>query len=128
MGLVQAGIRELMLKAEDNSQEVENVSLDVPSKSCSLTLHYLLVMICRKEAGVIVHNAGDSEGAVAWRNLIARYEPKTLTRLATLLLALIRFQFTGPIQERLEIFEREVVRYEQRLVETISLKMRTEFD
>ena len=62
-GLVQAGIRELMLKAEDNSQEVENVSLDVPSESCSLTLHYLLVMICRKEAGVIVHNAGDSEGA-----------------------------------------------------------------
>ena len=98
-GLVQSGVRELLAKAEDGTQKVDNVSLTPEEESCSVTLHYLLVMLCRKEAGVIVCNAGPSEGAVAWRKLVARFEPKTWTRLATLLQALIRFSFAGSIQE-----------------------------
>eukprot|EP00974_Lingulodinium_polyedra_P118413 11167054-Lingulodinium_polyedra.AAC.1 len=93
-------------------------------RRASVALYYMLVLLARGEALNIVVNSGNGEGLLAWRRLVRRYDSAVATRLAGLLLALMNWSFAGDIQSRLELFEREVLRYEARSGEALSLQLR----
>ena len=55
---------------------------------------------------------------------MTRYEPTVNTRLAGLLQMLMRWSFSGDIQARLKVFEREVLRWEAKAGEKMSANIR----
>ena len=61
---------------------------------------------------------------LAWRRLVQRYDSAAATRLAGLLLNLMNWSFAGDIQSRMELFDRELQRYETRAREAVSLNLR----
>ena len=105
-----------------------NVSLaataDDDTKAAARALHYTLTMLCRGEALAIIQNAGRGEGFLAWQKLCARYEPGNRTRVAGMLAALMRFSFTGDIQSRMELFERQIGIWEKKAGERLSDQVR----
>ena len=58
---------------------------------------------------------------LAWRRLVQRYDSAAATRLAGLLL---NWSLAGDIQSRMELFDRELQRYETRAREAVSLNLR----
>ena len=104
---------------ELNNSEMTNAA----ARSASVALYYMLVLLCRNEALNVVINAGSGEGLLAWRRLVQRYDSAAATRLAGLLLNLMNWSFSGDIQSRVELFERELQRYETRAKEVISLNL-----
>ena len=72
----------------------------------------------------IVVNSGAGEGLLAWRRLVQRYDSAAATRLAGRLLNLMNWSFAGDIQSRMELFDRELQRYETRARESVSLNLR----
>ena len=71
----------------------------------------------------IIQNAGVAEGLLAWRRLTQRYDLGAITRLAGLTL-LLKWDVSNDAQAKVECFEDEVRRYEQRRKETISLNLK----
>ena len=71
----------------------------------------------------IVVNSGAGEGLLAWRRLVQRYASAAATRLANLLLNLMNWSFAGDIHSRMELFDRELQRYETRAREAVSLNL-----
>ena len=84
----------------------------------------MLVLLTRNEPLNIVVNSGAGEGLLAWRRLVQRYDSAAATRLAGLLLNLMNWSFAGDIQSRMELFDRELQRYETRAREAVSLNLR----
>ena len=68
----------------------------------------------RNEPLNFVVNSGNGAGLDAWRRSLQRYGSAAATRLSELLLRLISWSFDGYIQSRIELFERELMRYEKR--------------
>ena len=64
--------------------------LDDSTRVIARQLYYMLVLLTRGEALNIVINSGVGEGLLAWKRLTARYEPAVKTRLAGLLMNLLR--------------------------------------
>ena len=124
--IIHPRMRDLFALAEGDG-EVETEFLDPELEAASEMLYYVLVMLVRKEAAVIVANAGPSQGGLAWRRLVRWFEPISKVRLATMLLNLIRFIFSGEIRARLELFQHECFGYEQRSGEKLSLNLRIGF-
>ena len=111
----------IMREAELGAQSVANSNMvDDDTRLASQKLFYLLVTSCRGPALDRIVNAGQGEGALAWRYLIEKYEPRALTRQAGLLQQLLAWSFTGDVSERLEGWERELSRYEALSGETIT--------
>ena len=74
-GCVHQYIQPLFDKIDSGIGSVMNRDLGPKLRAASLQLSFILVMLTRGEAGVLVENAGRSEGAMAWLNLLKRYEP-----------------------------------------------------
>jgi hypothetical protein len=111
----------LMTKAETTEDPVVNAALStLGEREASEQLAFILVMVCRVAALDQVVNAGPSEGAVAWRSLCRRFEPKVRTRFAGVLLGILNFDFSGDVIAKLEAFDREVLSYEQACGEAVS--------
>ena len=130
--LVHVLLEALMREAEDRDPKDERgefmtntmMSLNPEKVQASKQLYFILLMLCRGEPLDIVNNAGQHEGLVAWKKLCNRFEPAVRTRLAGLLLELLRYDFSGDIMARLESWEREVTRWEKRAGEPITKNIR----
>jgi hypothetical protein len=125
-GLVNNQLVEGLNDAEGTSvADVTNgVQVEETMARASQALYYMLVLLVRGEALNIVVNAGPGEGLLSWRRLVQRYEPVVKTRLAGLLCQILRWSFSGDIQARLELFERELIRWERKASEKISDQIR----
>jgi len=119
--LLDKRMSRILREAELGAQSVANSNMvDDETRHASQKLFYLLVSSCRGPALDRVVNASDGEGALAWRYLVEKYEPRALTRQAGLLQQLLAWSFTGDVSERLEGWERELSRYEALSNETIT--------
>ena len=123
-GAINPNLQLLMEQAAQAASPMLNATLSHDQAQLSAQLYYILVMVCKSTALTRVVNAGPSEGLEAWRTLVHHHEPASATRHAGLLLELLSFSFEGDIQERLELFDRDVHRYEQSSNETLSSGIR----
>ena len=123
--LCNASLVSAMPASEVEAQEKRNSDLrDQLDVEASVALYYMLVLLTRNEPLNIVVNSGAGEGLLAWRRLVQRYDSAAATRLAGLLLNLMNWSFAGDIQSRMELFDRELQRYETRAREAVSLNLR----
>ena len=123
--LCNASLVTAMPATEVEAQEKRNSDLrDQLDVEASVALYYMLVLLTRNEPLNIVVNSGAGEGLLAWRRLVQRYDSAAATRLAGLLLNLMNWLFAGDIQSRMELFDRELQRYETRAREAVSLNLR----
>ena len=123
--LCNASLVSAMPSSEVETQEKRNSELrDQLGVEASVALYYMLVLLTRNEPLNIVVNSGAGEGLLAWRCLVQRYDSAAATRLAGLLLNLMNWSFAGDIQSRMELFARELQRYETRARESVSLNLR----
>ena len=103
-----------MLAAEATvDQPLNSTITDTETQAASSQLYFMLVLVTRGEPLNIVVNSGSGEGLVAWKRLVKRYEGASATRLAGTLLQLMNWSFAGDVQSRIELFEREVLLYEE---------------
>eukprot|EP00971_Amphidinium_carterae_P082050 1623115-Amphidinium_carterae.4 len=105
-------LTELMNKAENTDDPVDNAVLSVEAKAASTQLYYILVMVCRESILTRVVNSGQGEGLRAWRVLVRFHEPTSATRRASLLMEVLNFDMSGEAQERLAAFDRCIMKYE----------------
>eukprot|EP00971_Amphidinium_carterae_P167286 3314871-Amphidinium_carterae.1 len=89
-----------------------NSGLDQIDTSCSIPLYYTLLLLCRQQPLTLIVNADEQKGLTAWQRLVEQYEPQQRTRFAGKLQALLSWKFAGDIEGRIEVFEREILRYE----------------
>ena len=123
--LCNASLVSAMPASEVEAQEKRNSDLrDQLDVEASVALYCMLVLLTRNEPLNIVVNSGAGEGLLAWRRLVQRYDSAAATRLAGLLLNLMNWSFAGDIQSRMELFDRELQRYETRVREAVSLNLR----
>ena len=123
--LSNASLVTTMPLSEVEAKEKRNSNLrDQLDVEASVALYYMLVLLTRNEPLNIVVNSGAGEGLLAWRRLVQRYDCAAATRLAGLLLNLMNWSFAGDIQSRMELFDRELQRYETRARESVSLNLR----
>ena len=123
--LCNASLVSAMPASEVEAQEKRNSDLrDQLDVEASVALYYMLVLLTRNEPLNIVVNSGAGQGLLAWRRLVQRYDSAAATRLTGLLLNLMNWSFAGDIQSRMELFDRELQRYETRARESVSLNLR----
>ena len=110
--------------AEDAQNQVLNSMLDERDRATSQQLYYILLLLCRQQPLTLVVNAGELEGLRGWKNLFDHYEPNVQTRMAGTLVAILNWSFSGDVQARMELFEREILNYQKRSGEEVSHAMR----
>ena len=114
-GVMNPKLVELMTAAEQTSAypEVRNAILpDDAARAASQQLYTLLLHACKGPSLNKIVNAGQGEGTVAWRALVARYDPNALAVRAGTLQNLLSWSFSVDVLERIEAWEREVAHYE----------------
>ncbi|CAK0805864.1 unnamed protein product, partial [Prorocentrum cordatum] len=117
-----AGMR-LAESADEASVQIDDF-IEENMRQASQQLYYILLLLCRQHPLTTIANAGENEGFQAWRKLVEYYEPTARSRIAGQLLNLMNFTFTGDVEDRLALFERELLRCEQRSGEAITAPMR----
>ncbi|CAK0888783.1 unnamed protein product [Prorocentrum cordatum] len=125
-GVVNADLLAGMRLAEsaDEASVQNDDFLEENMRQASQQLCYILLLLCRQHPLTTIVNAGENEGFQARRKLVEYYEPNARSRIAGQLLHLLNFSFTGDVEDRLGLFERELLRYEQRSGEAITASMR----
>ncbi|CAK0838042.1 unnamed protein product, partial [Prorocentrum cordatum] len=125
-GVVNADLLAGMRLAEsaDEASVQNDDFLEENMRQASQQLYYILLLLCRQHPVTTIVNAGENEGFQAWRKLVEYYEPNARSRIAGQLPNLLNFSFTGDVEDRLALFERELLRYEQRSGEAITASMR----
>eukprot|EP00973_Karenia_brevis_P000771 107908-Karenia_brevis.AAC.1 len=81
-------------------------------------------MVCKEKALNKVVNAAQNEGLEAWRQLCLLFEPRIRARYAGLLAEVLGFKMTGDASERLEAWERLVLRWQSQSIEILSDNLR----
>ena len=120
-GVVSLRMVVLMTTQETTGTPMLQATLtDAADQAASAQLYFILLMLCRGQPLTEVVNAGEMEGVPAWKRLCDIYEPHARSRVAGLLLALLSYTFAGDVEAKLAAFERDVQRYEQRSMETLS--------
>ena len=96
---------------DGRSRNLARPGLGGEDAALAAQLYYLLVLLCRGAALTIVTNAGEQEGLLSWEKLVDHYDPAVAGRQAGQLLSILSWVFSSELQERLELFDREVRRY-----------------
>ena len=110
--LVNPSLGELMKTAETTEDIVEDVVLTPTEVESSSVLYFILLHLCKGPAMTIVVNAGDGQGAVAWRALCRRFDSSSRMKSASQMQSLLTFDFRGDFHGKLELFERRVAQYD----------------
>ncbi|CAK0896231.1 unnamed protein product [Prorocentrum cordatum] len=125
-GVVNADLLAGMRLAESVDEASVHIGdfIEESMRQASQQLYYILLLLCRQHPLTTIVNAGENEGFQAWRKLVKYNEPNARSRIAGQLQNLLNFAFTGDVEDRLALFERELLRCEQRSGEAISASMR----
>ena len=92
--------------------DILSIALNQSVEDASRSLCEMLVLLTREEPLNIVVNICNGGRLVAWRPLAQLYDSAAATGLSGLLLGLMNWSFSGDIQARIEMFQRELMRYE----------------
>ena len=95
----------VVMKSAELGEPVSNAELSEERRQASVELYHLLLNLCTGTAFNKVVNSGESEGGLAWKAIIERWDPKMRTRQAGILLSVLKWSFAGDILSRIEEFE-----------------------
>ena len=122
---INPGLQALMSHAEQSVTPVLNATISTEQGACSTQLYFMLVMTCKDVALTRVVNAGQAEGLESWRSPYQHFEPHSSTRHAGLLLELLSVDLSGDVLAKIELFNRDVGRYElssgERLADSVKV-------
>ena len=96
-----------MLREAELGTARRNAEMSDSERVASSDLYHLLLSLCTQTAFEKVVSAGELEGALAWKAIIDRWDPKMRTRQAGILLGVLKWSFAGDILSRMESFERQ---------------------
>ena len=96
-----------VMKDAELCTALRNAEMSDSGRVASTDLYRLLLNLCIGTAFAKIVNAGEGEGALAWKAIIDRWDPKMRTRQAGILLSVLKWSFACDILGRMESFERE---------------------
>ena len=82
-----------VLKAAGMGNALRKFEMSENERMASIDLYHLLLNLCTSIAFAKVVNAAESEGALAWKSIIDRWDPKMRTRQAGILLGVFKWSF-----------------------------------
>ena len=86
-GAVGSRLKQAMIESEVLPEAATtNSALLARDQRVSTQLYYMLVLLLEGSAQRLLEHAGDGEGLLSWRRLVAEYEPVTAGRETSLLL------------------------------------------
>ena len=86
-GAVDSRLKQAMIESEVLPEAATtNSALPARDQRVSTQLYYMLVLLLEGSAQRLLEHAGDGEGLLSWRRLVAEYEPVTAGRETSLLL------------------------------------------
>ena len=97
-----------------------NSALLARDQRVATQLYYMLVLLLEGSAQRLLEHAGDGEGLLSWRRLVAEYEPTTAGRETSRLLEVLAQTFKGDVWSSLDEFEVKIRRYERTCREVLS--------
>jgi hypothetical protein len=90
------------------------------SRASATQLYGALIATCQGKALVVVQRSGNGEGLEAWRELLAKYEPRSKQSRVMRLCEVLGFNFQhGELLDSLERFEAVVAEYEKEAEKTL---------
>ena len=113
-GAVDSRLKQAMIDSEVLQEAaITNSALPPMDQRVSTLLHFMLVQLLEGSAQRLLDHAGDGEGFLSWRRLVAEYEPATAGRETPLLLEVFAQTFEGDVRGLLDEFEVKIRRYER---------------
>ena len=91
---------------------IMNSALLARDQRVSTQLYYMLVLLLEDSAQRLLEHAGDGEGLLSWRSLLAEYEPATVGGETTLLLEVLAQTCKGDVRGSLDEFGVKIRKYE----------------
>ena len=120
-GAVDSRLKQAMIESEVLPEaSITNSALPARDQRVSTQLYYMLVLLLEGSAQRLLEHAGDGEGLLSWRRLVAEYEPATAGRETSLLLEVLAQTFKGDVRGSLDEFEVKIRRYERSCNEVLS--------
>ena len=120
-GAVDSRLKQVMIESEVLQENaIMNSALPARDQRVSTQLYYMLVLLLEGSAQRLLEHAGDGEGLLSWRRLVAEYEPATAGRETSLLLEVLAQTFKGDVRGSLDEFEVKIRRYERTCGEVLS--------
>ena len=99
---------------------ITNSALPARDQRVSTQLHHMSASLLEGSAQRLLEHAGDGEGLLSWRRLVAQYEPATAGTETSLLLEVLARTFKGDARGSLDEFEVKIRRYERSCNEVLS--------
>ena len=119
-GAVDSRLKEAMIESEVLQETaITNSALLARDQRVLTQLYYMLVLLLDGSAQRLPEHAGDGEGLLSWRRLVAEYESATAGRETSLLLEVLAQTFKGDVRGSLE-FQVNIRRYERTCGEVLS--------
>ena len=109
----------LFERIEASRVPMPNRLLDANDKALSAQLYYVLAMLVKGRALDIIQNSGPGEGVEAFKKLEETYHPKVASRFVGSLTLILSTRFSSDIESELELFEKNIRRYEQESGKTL---------
>ena len=120
-GAVDSRLKQAMIESEVLPEaSITNSALSARDQRVSAQLYYMLVLLLEGSAQRLLEHAGDGEGLLSWRRLVAEYEPATAGRETSLLLEVLAQTFKGDVRGSLDEVEVKIRRYERSCNEVLS--------
>ena len=120
-GAVDSRLKQAMIESEVlQAAAITNSALLAGDQRVSTKLYYMLVLLLEGSVQRMLEHAGDGEGLLSWRRLVAEYEPATACKETSLLLEVLAQAFKGDVRGTLDEFEVKTRRYERTSGEILS--------
>ena len=112
-GAVDSRLEQAMIESEVLPEaSITNSALPARDQRVSTQLYCMSVLLLEGSAQRLLEHAGDGEGLLSWRRLVAEHEPATAGRETSLLLEVLAQTFKGDVRGSLDEFEVKIRRYE----------------
>ena len=106
-------------RIEASRVPMPNRLLNANDKALSAQLYYVLAMLVKGRALDIIQNSGPGEGVEAFRKMEETFHPKVASRFVGSLTLILSTRFSSDIESELELFEKNIRRYEQESGKTL---------
>ena len=120
-GAVDSRLKQAIIESKVLQEaSITNSSLLARDQRVSTQMYFMLVLLLEGSAQRLLEHAGDGEGLLSWRRLVAEYEPATAGLETSLLLEVLAQTFKGDVRGSLDEFDVKIRRYERSCNEVLS--------
>ena len=113
MSCISTRYIELVERIESSRVPMPNRLMGENDRALSTQMYYVLAILVKGRPLDIIQNSGPGEGVEAFRRLEETYHPKVASRFVGSLALILATRFGSDIEAELELFEKNIRRYEQ---------------